>query len=98
MKLTDNYLIQKDVERLAQEDWIPWERLAGKSLLVTGATGLIGYQIVLSALAAGERLNSPIHVFAVVRNEQKAGRMFLNAPKENLTFVVQDITCFYVDG
>ena len=63
-----------------------------KSILITGATGLIGSLCVSSLLKFGKNVN----IFAVVRNEEKAIKMFENAIKESqnenkLTFIVQDV-------
>ena len=40
--------MQEDIEYIAQSDMVEWDMLKGKSVLVTGATGLIGSQIVLA--------------------------------------------------
>lgn len=91
MILTDNKIIQSDIAEIAESAYIPWDLLKDKSVLVTGATGLIGSQTVLALLYAGEHLNLNITVYAVVRNEQKAKKMFEKALCSSLKFVVQDI-------
>ena len=56
-----------------------------KTVLVTGATGLIGSLCVRSMLAS----DYDIKVLALVRNEDKAKKMF--GQNNNLTLLVQDI-------
>lgn len=41
MKVYENPLFQEDIARVAALD-IPWEKLQDKSMLISGATGLIG--------------------------------------------------------
>ena len=70
--------------------------LTGKSVLVTGATGLIGSTLVnaLCAFAWACTANGaePPHVLALVRNQAKAEAMFAGIPEEILTLVVSDVT------
>ena len=43
-------VLQEDLELLAQDDSIPFGLLKGKTVFVTGATGLLGSQIVKTLL------------------------------------------------
>ena len=60
----------------------------GKTILVTGATGLIGQALVKSLLKKYH--NSK--VIGVVRNEEKAKEIFLEYMGANLEFIVSDIS------
>lgn len=91
MKFTDDIIIQEDISKVSDAEYIPWNSLKNKSILVTGATGLIGYQTVLALLYADKAKNLGLTVFAVVRNEEKAKKMFALAMNDNLKFVVQDV-------
>lgn len=64
---------------------LPYEQLKGSTVLVTGATGLIGSLLVRSLLAIGD-----IEVLAFVRNEEKARSIF--SDDQNLRLVIGDIT------
>lgn len=60
------------------------DKLIGKKVLVTGATGLIGQALVRELLRQG------VHVLAAVRNIKKAERTFRDT--EHIEFIVSDIT------
>ena len=60
----------RDLNELAQDDI--FEGLNNSAVLVTGATGLIGSEIVLGILAANRIKNLNITVVALVRNYKKA--------------------------
>lgn len=66
---------QADLE-LAVASELPWERLDGASVFVTGATGLVGSQLVKTLLAANRLRKINIRVIALVRSEEKAKRVF----------------------
>lgn len=56
---------------------IPWECYAGKTVAITGATGLIGSSLVATLAAHNELCEAtPIHIIALVRNEGRAQRVF----------------------
>ena len=91
MKLTDNSILQEDIERASSSGCVDWEQLRGRSVLVTGATGLIGGLLVMTLLSANERLGLGMRVIAAVRNEQKAKELFRYAGTD-LSLAVGDIT------
>ena len=84
-------VLQEDLEVVANAN-LPWEAFAGKSVLVTGATGLIGSQVV-KALACRNRLyHSGIRILALVRNEAKAKVVFADLEnRPEIKFVVGDV-------
>lgn len=68
------------------------EELAGKSILVSGATGLIGFTLVSALLEFEKKNHCGIKIYALVRNEEKAKTMYANElNNECLAFVVTDI-------
>lgn len=50
--------------------------LGGRTVLVTGATGLIGSSVIKTLIHLGRNLKQPINVIAVVRDETKAKKIF----------------------
>lgn len=69
---TEDEILQQDLERIAADDSIDWEKLRGARILVTGATGLIGGLVAKALIAAGEARDLKLHVLAVVRSKEKA--------------------------
>ena len=63
---------EKDVLAVTDLD-LPWERLSGSNILVTGATGLIG-SVVVDVLLSSEEANC--NVYASGRNEERACKLF----------------------
>lgn len=80
-----------DIAGIANEN-LPWEKLAGKNLLLTGATGLIGTVLVdvLMKKNLDDKLN--VTVFAAGRNEKIARERFADyLGDKNFKFVKLDV-------
>ena len=83
----------EDLRAIAQEP-LPWAQLAGKSVLVAGATGLIGAALVEALLA----LPVPIEVYAAGRNAERAAAWFkAYADNPRFHFVQMDV-CRPIQG
>lgn len=76
-------VLEEDLKYVASYE-LPYDELRGRSVLVTGSTGLIGSLLVRSLLAIGD-----IKVLAFVRDEEKARSIF--SENQDLRFVVGDI-------
>ncbi|PVX42958.1 nucleoside-diphosphate-sugar epimerase [Pasteurella langaaensis DSM 22999] len=61
------------------------------TILVTGATGLIGSLVVKSILYANQILNSQITILASVRNLEKAKEIFADFSDKNLMFITDSL-------
>lgn len=87
---TENSVFREDMEGICSQTCIPWDKLQGRTVLVTGATGLIGGQTVSALLYADRKWSLGLTVLALVRNEEKARRKFAAQLAEcsNLRFVV----------
>lgn len=77
--------------RTALQNSVGAECLAGATILVTGATGLIGSFLVDMLLRATED-GLPVHVLACGRNIHRLRQRFAHVRQENLTLLEQDIT------
>ena len=82
-----------DTKEIIESQFINWDFFKNRTVLVTGATGLIGSQIVKSLLYANEVFGTNISIVALVRNKTKVQKMFpKQGYKQLLDFVYQDIT------
>lgn len=63
---------QDDIRAVTRKD-LPWDKLSGKNILVTGATGLIGSCIVNVLM---QKNGQDYHVYASGRNEQRIHSLF----------------------
>ena len=80
-----------DITALADET-LPWEKLAGKNLLLTGATGLIGTVLVDALMMKNRRDNLNVKILAAGRNETIARERFADyLGDKNFRFVRLDV-------
>lgn len=87
----DNPILQKDLEEAA-DLMASFQELKGKKVFVTGATGLIGSQVIKYLLCLNRIKQMDITVIAYARNEKKAEKVFPYLGNlENLKLVLGDI-------
>lgn len=91
MKVYENGKYIDDLKYVASLD-LPWDKLQNKSILITGATGLVGSALVdLIMLKNKEGLNC--RVYALGRNENKAKERFGYCFNEStFVFIAHDIS------
>lgn len=83
-------VLKEDLEFIL--DKVFRERKFNRStVLVTGATGLVGSLIVKSILYANQVLNAQITVLASVRNLEKAADTFADFSDKSLIFVTDSL-------
>lgn len=80
-----------DTREIVNSEFINWNLYKNKTILITGATGLIGKQIVNALLYANENLSTNITILAHIRNKEKADRIFWQNSTRKLKYIVQDI-------
>ena len=76
MNLFDSPLYQEDLQLISSFASIPWNRLHGSSILLSGATGMIGSLLVDAILYKNEKEGLDCQVLALGRNEAKAKQRF----------------------
>ena len=90
-KIMCDTVVNEDVQNIINVDSVDWKQFHGKTIAVTGATGLIGKMCVFALLAADKKYNLNLKVLAFVRNEKKAKAIFAGEANDQLAFVVTDI-------
>lgn len=84
----NNMVLQKDFDEIVESN-TPFEALSGKTVFITGATGLIGSQFIKSLACCNRKKGSAIKIVAFVRSAEKAEKVFGDIP--DIEFVVGDI-------
>ena len=74
-------VLAEDLSLVADDERVEWERFRGSTVLVTGATGLLGSLLVKSLALANIRRDLALRILAVARSEEKA-RSVLQGPLE----------------
>lgn len=85
-------IMQQDLKELIERKYIPYEKLEGKRVLITGAGGMLAYYILGTLIYLNKTRNAGIYVTALVRNEKKAKfqfEEFLTDPYFSL--LIQDV-------
>lgn len=82
-------IFREDLEQLSNCKFIPWNELNGKTIFVTGGTGLIGYNLISALLYYDQKYGTDLKVIALVRNLEQAKDKFSRQIGDqcNLTFV-----------
>ena len=73
---SEHPVLVEDMAEVVSDRVIPWEKLNGATVLVTGATGLIGSLLVKVLLYAAESRGMNMRICAVVRSMVKAEKVF----------------------
>lgn len=88
MKLLENELYKDDINYITNLE-LPWDKLNNKTILISGASGMIGSCMIDALMRKG--IN--IKVIALGRDEQKAKRRFYKYwDSNNFHFIKCDIT------
>jgi nucleoside-diphosphate-sugar epimerase len=92
----DDSILQEDLEYLAEQ--FIFSDFYNSSVLVTGATGLIGSQLVKYFLCLNRVKDAGINIYAFIRDDVKAKKIF-NDVYNKINFVIGDIKSIpFIDG
>ena len=89
MKLFENEQYLSDVKYVAGLE-LPWEKLRNRSVMISGATGLVG-SFLVDVLLEKNREGLNCTVYALGRNEKRAKDRFSYCAEDELVFIPYDI-------
>lgn len=84
-------IVKQDINRIAASN-ISWDKLDGKTVLVTGATGFIGSYIISALMQRVKDTGADIKVLAMVRSEERARAKFADyMDLGKIDFIIGDV-------
>lgn len=91
MNLYDNKLYMEDVTRVGKQN-LPWEKLSNSSIMLSGATGLIGSFLVDVIMEKNRSEDLNCIVYALGRNQEKTSARFIRYENDpRLVFIQGDV-------
>ncbi len=84
-----NPIFEEDLELIISED-IKWEKFRGKTVLITGATGMIGMYLTGVLAMLNDRKGYGIQILALLRHPDKLMPELRN--RSDVKLLVQDVT------
>lgn len=88
--MENSKVLQEDFEYILNSE-VDFNKFKNKTILITGATGLVGSLLVKTLLYANEIRNYGIKVVALIRNKDKADKIFKEYKKENLSYLIANL-------
>lgn len=87
-------MLKEDLEKLLACKSIEWEKFRKKTFLITGATGVIGFNLICGLIYANMQKKLDLKILALVRDYEKAVTMYKeqNTDNECLKFISGDVT------
>ncbi|MFY1067091.1 NAD-dependent epimerase/dehydratase family protein [Enterococcus sp. AD013-P3] len=90
--MLQNSLYQKDLQKVI-ENYPDWEKLSGKSLLMIGASGMIGSFLVDVLMLANQQKRTSVNVYAMGRNRRRLEQYFADyLPARKFQIIEGDVT------
>lgn len=87
-----NPIIQEDIEKIISFKAVDWEAFRDKTVLISGANGMLPSYMVETLLFLNVQQHYNIKVVALVRNMEKARKCFCDYTDDSsLEFIVQDV-------
>ena len=92
MHILEDNLYHADIKSAAGAP-VPWERFCGKTILITGATGMIASVIIDILMYRNHRKNQNTRIIAISRSEEKARARFgIYFEDERFVYLSHDMT------
>lgn len=87
-----NPLVEEDLKFITDSN-LPWDKLEGKNILITGANGFVPAYLIETILYLNKKqFKNKAKIFALVRNKENALNRFIHYnDRSDLVFIVQDV-------
>lgn len=79
----EDRIFRDDLENLVKLDYIEWDRFRDKTIFITGATGLIGFNLTSALVYADMKKNLGIKIIAYVRDFSAACEKYAGQLKDS---------------
>ncbi len=86
-----NKIVQEDMQLMLQT-CKNYERLKNKSILITGATGMLASYYMYFLMYLNDTQSYNIKIYALVRNKEKLNKMVCLEERQDVIPVVEDVT------
>ncbi len=88
----ENRIIEEDLQNIVNASAVDWSMLQNTTLFITGATGLIGQNIVKAICYANSNIDLNCKIIALIRNEDKARKLFdLYDEKNKIEYIIGNV-------
>ena len=88
-----NRIVQEDMSTIVSQSYIQWDRMTNKSVMITGANGMLATYMVYVLAYLNETQNANIKIIATARNIEKAKARFSDLSKmSNFELIKHDVT------
>lgn len=84
-----NRVLKEDLEAIISEN-ISWEKLKGKTVMITGASGMIGVYMLQTLTMLNDKFGYGVRVLAVLRNPSKLSEEIRD--RNDVKILVHDVT------
>lgn len=81
----------KDLKKYSEVDFIDWTKLKNKTILITGATGLVGRYFIDLVMFMNNKINLNCKIIGLSHNIQKARQMFDYFDNKFFDYIEQDV-------
>lgn len=91
-----NEMLKNDLDNLVHLDYIEWEKFREKTFFITGATGIVGYNLISGLVYANLHMDLNLRVIAYIRDYDKALKKYAEHMRDCdcLEFILGDIVEF----
>ncbi len=82
-----------DIKNIVYSKCVEWNDFNNKSILITGASGMIGRCITDLLMCANKEFKLAVKVYVLVRNREKAEKLFVEYSNNNLFQIIVGDVC-----